>query len=140
MVHGDFRLGNFMWDADGILAMLDWEQCHLGDPLEEIAFMYWQLWTMEPFVPLEDFINRYEQARGTVVDRDALAFYRVFIELKMAVVLLTGIKSYFATEERQLMYGSSMAFEMLRECQTRVIDELLTGGPTVAFDATARRG
>jgi hypothetical protein len=55
-------------------------------------------------------------------------------------VLLTGIKSYFATEERQLMYGSSLASEMLRECQLRVIDELLAGGPTVAFDATSRRG
>jgi aminoglycoside phosphotransferase (APT) family kinase protein len=139
IIHGDFRLGNFMWDNDGILAMLDWEQCHLGDPLEEIAFMYWHLWTLQPFIPIEEFIARYEQAGGVAVDRDALAFYRVFIELKMAVVLLTGVKSYFATEDRQLMYGSSMAFEMLRETQLRVIDELLTGGPTVAFDATARR-
>jgi aminoglycoside phosphotransferase (APT) family kinase protein len=43
VIHGDFRLGNFMWDDNGIVAMLDWEQCHVGDPLEEIAFMYWPL-------------------------------------------------------------------------------------------------
>jgi aminoglycoside phosphotransferase (APT) family kinase protein len=139
VIHGDFRLGNFMWDDSGIVAMLDWEQCHLGDPLEEIAFMYWPLWTLEPLVPIKEMVARYEEASGLPVDPEALAFYRVFIELKMAVVLLTGVKSYFATEQRQLMYGSSMAFEMLRECQLRVIDELLAGGPTIAFDATSRR-
>jgi aminoglycoside phosphotransferase (APT) family kinase protein len=125
VIHGDFRLGNFMWDDTGIVAMLDWEQCHLGDPLEEIAFMYWPLWTLEPFIPLTEFIARYEQASGIRVDRDALAFYRVFIELKMSVVVLTGIKSFFATADRQLRYGANNGYELLRECQLRVIEELL---------------
>ena len=39
---------------------------------------------------LDDLIVKYERATGLAVDRDALAFYRVFIELKMLVVLLTG--------------------------------------------------
>jgi aminoglycoside phosphotransferase (APT) family kinase protein len=137
VIHGDFRLGNFMWDADGIVAMLDWEQCHLGDPLEELAFMYWPLWTLEPLVPLNDLVRRYEEATGIRVDPDALAYYRVFIELKMSVVLLTGLRSFYATPERQLTYGATLGYEMLRECQLRVIDELLTGGPTMHFTAGA---
>ena len=94
-----------MYDDTGILAMLDWEQMHLGDPLEEIAFMYWPLWSLEPLVPIEEFVRRYEEASGIPVDPQALAFYRVFIELKMSVVLLTGIRSFFATDERQVVYG-----------------------------------
>jgi aminoglycoside phosphotransferase (APT) family kinase protein len=137
VIHGDFRLGNFMWDDDGIVAMLDWEQCHVGDPLEEIAFMYWPLWTLESLIPLPELIRRYEQASGISVDRDALAFYRVFIELKMAVVILTGIKSFFATPERQLMYGANTGYEFLRDCQSRVIQELLNDGPTFEFKAAA---
>ncbi len=56
IIHGDFRLGNFMYDGDEFVALLDWEQVHLGDPLEELAFMYWALWSLEALVPLEDFI------------------------------------------------------------------------------------
>ena len=137
VIHGDFRLGNFMWDDTGIVAMLDWEQCHVGDPLEEIAFMYWHAWTLEPFIPLTEFLPRYEQASGMRVDRDALAFYRVFIELKMSVVVLTGIKSFFATNDRQLRYGANNGYEYLRECQLRVIEELLNDGPTFDFRASA---
>ena len=135
VIHGDFRLGNFMWDADGIVAMLDWEQCHLGDPLEELAFMYWPMWTLEPLVPLGEMVRRYEEASGIPVEPEALAYYRVFIELKMAVVLLTGLRSFYATPERQLTYGATLGYELLRECQLRVIDELLNGGPTMHFTA-----
>jgi aminoglycoside phosphotransferase (APT) family kinase protein len=133
IVHGDFRLGNFMYEDDRIIAMLDWEQCHLGDPLEEIAFMYWALWSLEGLVPLTEFVQRYERSSGIPVDRQTLAFYRVFIELKMCVVILTGTKSYFATPERQLQYGASAGQHMLRDCQARFIDELAAGGPTFEF-------
>jgi aminoglycoside phosphotransferase (APT) family kinase protein len=135
IIHGDFRLGNFMYDGDDFVALLDWEQVHLGDPLEELAFMYWALWSLEALVPLEDFVARYEEATGFPVDRDALAFYRVFIELKMLVVLLTGCKSFFATEHRQLRYGGPAGNEMTRNAELRVIEELVRGGPSLAFDA-----
>jgi aminoglycoside phosphotransferase (APT) family kinase protein len=133
VIHGDFRLGNFMWDDAGIVAMLDWEQCHVGDPLEEIAFMYWPLWTLGTLVPIREFVARYERVSGISVDEAALAYYRVFIELKMCVVILTGIRSFYATAERQLLYGATPGFVMLRECQLRVIDELANGGPTMEF-------
>lgn len=135
VVHGDFRLGNFMYDGDDFVALLDWEQVHLGDPVEELAFMYWPLWSLGALVPLDDLVARYEQASGVPVDRDALAFYRVFIELKMLVVLLTGCRSYFATDDRQLRYGGPAGYEMTRDAQLRVLEELASGGPTTAFDA-----
>ena len=70
------------------------------------------------------------------IDRQALAYYRVFIEFKMLVVLLTSLKSYFSTPEYALHYCS--APKMIRDAQLRVIEELLRGGPTVAFDAYER--
>jgi aminoglycoside phosphotransferase (APT) family kinase protein len=136
VIHGDFRLGNFMWDDSGIVAMLDWEQCHLGDPLEEIAFMYWPLWSLGSLIPIREFIHRYEATSGIPVADAALAYYRVFIELKMCVVILTGVKSFYATPERQLLYGASTGFQMLLDCQLRVIDELAAGAPTVEFGLT----
>lgn len=135
IVHGDYRLGNFMHEDGSIIGILDWEQVHIGDPVEEIAFMYWSLWSMEPICPLEDFVQRYEAVTGTPVDRGALAYYRVFIEFKMLVVLLTGLRSYFATPERQLHYGGGLTTKMIRDAELRVIEELARGGPSVAFDA-----
>lgn len=43
IVHGDFRSGNFLVGADGaLLAILDWEMVHIGDPMEDLA------WAMDP--------------------------------------------------------------------------------------------
>ncbi len=135
VVHGDYRLGNFLYQEDRLVAILDWEQVHVGDPVEEIAFMYWSAWSLEAVCPIEEFVRRYEKAVGREVDRQALAYYRAFIEFKMLVVLFTGLKSFYATPEYQLHYGSPQASEMIRDAQLRVIEALHQGGPTVAFDA-----
>jgi aminoglycoside phosphotransferase (APT) family kinase protein len=40
IVHGDYRLGNCLSNAvDGILAVLDWEICTLGDPLADVGYV-----------------------------------------------------------------------------------------------------
>ena len=39
LVHGDYRIGNFILGADRrIAAVLDWELAHVGDPVEDIAW------------------------------------------------------------------------------------------------------
>lgn len=45
LVHGDFRLDNFMWhpNEEKIMAMLDWELSTLGHPFSDIAYQCMQL-------------------------------------------------------------------------------------------------
>lgn len=45
LVHGDFRLDNFMWHPgeEKILALLDWELSTLGHPFSDIAYQCMQL-------------------------------------------------------------------------------------------------
>ena len=39
LVHGDYRIGNFILGSDRrIAAVLDWELAHVGDPVEDIAW------------------------------------------------------------------------------------------------------
>ena len=46
VVHGDYRSGNFMHDGEGrILAILDWEMAHIGDPLEDLGWAIDPLWS-----------------------------------------------------------------------------------------------
>jgi aminoglycoside phosphotransferase (APT) family kinase protein len=136
LIHGDFRRGNFLYEGDAITALVDWEQCHLGDPMEEIAFMYWSLWTLESVLPLDQLLAMYEEASGIEVNRETLAFYRIFIELKMVVVCLTGIKAFLGTEERQLQYALSPT-AMATETMLRVLKELDAGGPTYDYQSAA---
>jgi aminoglycoside phosphotransferase (APT) family kinase protein len=132
LIHGDFRRGNFLYEGDRVTAVVDWEQCHLGDPHEEIAFNYWPMWTLEPALALEEFIPMYEEASGIEVDRETLAYYRVFIELKMVVVMLIGIGSFFGTDNRLLQYGL-MPPGFAAEMPLRFLRELDAGGPTYDY-------
>ena len=37
LVHNDFRNGNIMFDQQGIVAVLDWEVAHIGDPVGDLG-------------------------------------------------------------------------------------------------------
>jgi len=68
VVHGDLRVGNVLYDDGGVIAMLDWEMAHLGDPVEDLAWIYRSLWSPERHVPLDEFVRAYEAAAGAAVD------------------------------------------------------------------------
>jgi aminoglycoside phosphotransferase (APT) family kinase protein len=44
VVHGDFRLGNFLVADGRLVAVIDWEFWHLGDPVEDIAWVCARPW------------------------------------------------------------------------------------------------
>jgi aminoglycoside phosphotransferase (APT) family kinase protein len=39
IVHGDLRLGNLVVGEEGIRAVIDWGLVHLGDRLEDLAWV-----------------------------------------------------------------------------------------------------
>lgn len=92
LVHGDFRLGNFLIEPDGVRAVLDWELAHRGDPLEDLGWMCVKAWRFggEPPVGglggLDDFVGAYELQSGTEVDRTALFWWQVFGTLRWGIM------------------------------------------------------
>ena len=44
VVHGDMRNGNIMVGEDGLRAVLDWEAVHIGDPMEDLAWICVPSW------------------------------------------------------------------------------------------------
>jgi aminoglycoside phosphotransferase (APT) family kinase protein len=104
LVHGDYRLGNFLIerDEDGegarLLGILDWELVHLGDPLEDLAWHNSELWRggtpwAGAMLAPEEFEAAYSAASGRRVDQQRMAFYRVLSVVKMAAIMLTGIRA-----------------------------------------------
>ncbi len=65
IVHGDYRSGNFLFTPDGrISAVLDWEMCHIGDPMEDIVWAIDPFWPITRHLPLEDGLGCWEAASG----------------------------------------------------------------------------
>lgn len=93
LVHGDYRLGNFVYDRTGIISVLDWELAHRGDPLEDVAWATISIWRFGTdralgLVPVEKWCSMYEEASSQgAVDHAALRFWRVLCALKMTIWL-----------------------------------------------------
>lgn len=98
IVHGDYRSGNFLHDGAGtILALLDWEMAHLGDPLEDLAWSIDPLWGHDDadrvagMLPRDAAIALWERHSGLKVDASALAWWSLFAAVKgMAIWTSAG--------------------------------------------------
>jgi aminoglycoside phosphotransferase (APT) family kinase protein len=93
LVHGDFRLGNFIVDQSGLAAVIDWELAHLGDPAEDIGWLCIRSWRFgnddRPVAgvgQLEEFTDAYHAAGGEPVDLGRVRYWEAFGNVKWAVI------------------------------------------------------
>lgn len=93
LVHGDFRNGNFIVDDRGLVAVLDWEAAHLGDPLEDLGWMCMNAWRfgridrpVGGFGGRQAFYHAYEQASGRPVDPERVRYWEVFGTLRWGII------------------------------------------------------
>ena len=93
LVHGDFRLGNFIVDEAGLAAVIDWELCHAGDPAEDIAWLCIRSWRFGNYeLPvaglggLDRFLADYGRAGGTPPDPERLRWWEALGNVKWAVI------------------------------------------------------
>lgn len=99
VVHGDYRVGNFLYNTEGIHGVLDWEMAHLGDPIEDLAWSFMELWEAgQPrrkggIIDEDAAVRIFEGASGLKVDRDALHWWDVFSGVKAQGIWLTGARS-----------------------------------------------
>ena len=93
LVHGDYRLGNFIVDADGLASVIDWELAHVGDPAEDIGWLCIRSWRfgnddrdVAGLSDLDGFLAAYEEAGGAPVDRGRVRYWEAFGNVKWAVI------------------------------------------------------
>ena len=100
IVHGDYRLGNFLIRGARIVAVLDWELCTLGDPLADVGYLLnsWAAPGEDPpsgtdvtpsaaggFPSRDELIARYAAATGR--DLSSIAYYRAFSYWRSAAII-----------------------------------------------------
>ena len=99
VVHGDYRIGNFLEDNQRITAILDWELTHLGDPHEDLA------WALMPtfnagsrkfygVVERDEVIELYQNASGIPVSRKSLAFYEAYALYQAAAIQMCAVRAF----------------------------------------------
>ena len=101
VVHGDYRTGNFLHDGQGqVLAILDWEMAHLGDPLEDLGWAMDPLWRhnethrVAGMLPKAEAIAVWERASGLKVDPAAFAWWELFASVKGQAIWTSSAKEY----------------------------------------------
>ena len=107
VLHGDAGPGNFLFDGSEVVALVDWELTHMGDPMEDIA----QIWVrslIQPFVPMSQVFAAYEAASGTPVDRDRVKYHRLYFQLGFMVMghLAEAAGSRGRSTGTALLYGT----------------------------------
>ena len=94
LVHGDFRNGNLVIDNRGIAAVLDWELCHLGHPIEDLGWLCVNAWCFGSALPvggfasLDPLLAAYEAETGRRVTPDQLRYWQLFGTLRWGVICL----------------------------------------------------
>lgn len=93
VIHGDFRIGNFLETDGRINAFLDWELVHLGDPLEDLGWTCLRAWRggsdyMCHLLTRPELLDRYNARTGLNVAERDLAYWEAFGTFKLAVMHL----------------------------------------------------
>jgi len=110
IVHGDFRFGNILYEGHALCGILDWEMAHLGDPCEDLAWVYHPLWSPAASLDFDAFVAEYEAAAGLRLSRRALHYYRLFTEVKHAVISLTGAHAFAVGRTPHLRLADRMTW------------------------------
>jgi len=128
IVHGDYKVGNFIWRDDRIVALLDLEGATLGDPLQDLGYACHpamreaQPELMAMLAPLADLLGRYERLSGRHVDPVRLHYYVIHALLFHTWTLLVGIPSIVESDGDMRMATAYSKLNQVTRLLTAQID------------------
>lgn len=109
LLHGDFRIGNLMADANGLAAVLDWELAHIGDRHQDLAYGCINSWRFghidRPAFGvgrLRDLFAAYERESGVIVDPARFRFWLIYSTLWWGLCCLEMADIWRSGRDRSL--------------------------------------
>jgi len=112
VVHGDFRIGNFLYDTEGkIHGILDWEMCHLGDPIEDITWGMNPLWSFAEqdkvgrLIAHDKYLAIWEEESGLKADPEAVKWWLLFTSVKGLSIWIDAARKYANGSNTDLILG-----------------------------------
>jgi hypothetical protein len=132
LVHGDFRNGNLVVDPGGMVAVLDWEIAHIGDPVRDLGWLCTASWRFgRPEKPVggfgsyEDLFVAYEEESGRAVDPAHVRFWEVFGSFWWSVGCLGMADQYRSGPDRSVERAA--IGRRSSECQVDCVNLVIPG-------------
>lgn len=130
LVHGDFRMGNFMVTPAGLSAVLDWEFARTGDPVEDLGWLCVRDWRFGNtaqhaggLCTRQALLDAYAQASGVTVEMSHLVWWEVFGNVRWALGSVFQCERHLSGAQKSLELVAigrravEMEFEALRLMQ-----------------------
>lgn len=108
LVHADFRNGNLIVDETGVVAILDWELAHLGDPMEDLGWLCVNSWRFgHSDKPVGGFGTREQlyagyQCAGGELNESSVFYWELLGVLKWGLICLYQTSVHLIGEERSV--------------------------------------
>lgn len=133
LVHNDFRNGNLMISPErGVVAVLDWEVAHIGDPMRDLGWLCTNSWRfgrsdlwVGGFGTLDDLLDGYASVSARRVDPSHLKFWIVFGSFWWAVGTLSMTQVYRTGLDRSVERAA--IGRRSSECQVDCVNLLIPG-------------
>jgi len=113
IVHGDLRNGNILVEDGRLTSLLDWEICHAGDPMEDLAWLCMRTWRfgnddleVGGFGSLMSLRSAYESAGGEWRD-DAFHWWLVARAVWWATGLSRQAGAFLSGEADSIVLAAS---------------------------------
>ena len=126
LCHGDAGAGNFLFETGKVTAILDWEFAHLGDPLDDIAWVLVRSHLLGGGDEMRAALPTWSKHAGLALVPERIRYYRAVVLLRMAIscqVALSHAKAGGAmdttTYEMLLPYLDFLLPQALREAGCR---------------------
>jgi aminoglycoside phosphotransferase (APT) family kinase protein len=113
LLHGDFRIGNMVVNAQGLSGVLDWEFAHIGDPAQDLGWPFVRTWRFKVdhlrfggIAPAEPFLQAYSAASGRSIPAERIFYWEVFGNVLWAIVTLNQARRHLSGQEPNLELAS----------------------------------
>ena len=140
LVQGDTGPGNFVFDHDEVTGIVDWEFAHLGDPMDDWAWLDMRAAGNE----LHALQERYTRLTGIPIDEDRVRYYRAAVDYRCAVTTSLAVSrgggargwaAYLLVTERYIVGLAARLSELLGLTEWVELPDLEPSARTRYFDA-----
>jgi aminoglycoside phosphotransferase (APT) family kinase protein len=139
LVQGDTGPGNFLFDGDRVTGIVDWEFAHVGDPMDDWAWIDMRAAGDD----LSKLQERYRAATGIAIDHERVRYWRVAVDYRCAITTsmassrgggARGLAPYLLVTERYVLGLAERLADLLGIDEDQELPELVATPRTASFD------
>lgn len=98
--HGDVGPGNFLHDGTRVTGLLDWEFVHVGDPMDDLAWLAFRGHHLGNVGDFNEQLARWQSRTGLALDLRRIGYYRIMVMYIWLVSCLAALDNGARSQDR----------------------------------------